>query len=102
MWKKYWSVFQYQAKCIQNDIVKSLRVGIPQYAMHVCEMHDLANYLSPPSMKGMSFESASWEFCKKDISEHIIPVVAKDRLPTSMQDELEDNHEEYFSILHEE
>ena len=80
---------------------KPLRVGIPQYAKRVCEMHDLENYLYPPSMKVMSFESASWEVCDKYISEHIIPVADKDWIPTSIQDELEDNHEYYCSILHE-
>ena len=101
MRKKHWIAFQDHAKCIHNDIVKPLRVGIPQYAKRVCEMHDLENYLYPPSMKVMSFESASWEVCDKDISKHVILVADKDGLPTSIQGELEDNHEDNCSILHE-
>ena len=60
VWKKHRSVFQDHVKYIHNDIVKPFRVVILQYAERVREMHDLENYLPPPSIKGVSFESASW------------------------------------------
>ena len=52
-------------------------------------------------MTGVSFESASWDIRDKEFSENDIRVATKGRLPTYIQDELGDNHEEYRSILHE-
>ena len=73
--------------------MKPFRVIILQYAEHIREIHDLANYLPPPSMKGMSFESTSWDIRDKLFSDNYICIATKDRLSTYMQDELEDNHE---------
>ena len=57
MWRKHPSVFQDHVKYVYNDIVKPFRVEILKYNRRVREMHDLAKYLPPPSIKGMSFES---------------------------------------------
>ena len=102
MWKKHRSVLQDHVKYIQNDIVKTFRSGILQYTKRVHEMHDLKNYLPPLQMKGVSFESARWDACDKEFSNQVICVSTKDGIPSSMQDELEDNHEDYLSILNEE
>ena len=61
---------------------------ILQYMDYVCDMHDLAKYLPPPLMKGGGFKASYWAVRKKCFNEDVIRVVTKDRLPTSMQDEL--------------
>ena len=65
MWSNHRSVLQYHLKYICNNIVKPFCVGILHYAERVQEMHDLAKYLPPPSMKGESFEEANWKVNKK-------------------------------------
>ena len=47
-------------KYIRNDIINTLKVKIICYSESVCDMHDLAKYLLPPSMKGDSGESYNW------------------------------------------
>ena len=61
MWKKHCSIFQDHVKYIHNDIFKTFRVGILQYAKHFCEMQDLAKYLLPPLMKDVGFKEDSWD-----------------------------------------
>ena len=82
--------------------MKPFRSGILPYAKRVREIHDLAKYLSPPLMKGVSFDSASWDVCGKEFSKQDIHVATKDGLTSYIQNSLENNHEGYHSILHEE
>ena len=82
--------------------MKPFRVVTFQYAERVCDLHYLAKYLSPPSTKGVSFESASWDVRDKEFSNKAIRVATKGRLSLSILDELEDNRKDYCSILHEE
>ena len=49
-------------------------------------MHDLAKYLTPPSMKGEGYYQADWTVRDKEFSENDIRVATRDELPTSMQD----------------
>ena len=102
MWKKHRIVFQDHVKYIHNGIVKPFRVGIIQYVKRVHDIHNLSKYLPPPSMKGDILESDSWDILDKEWSESEIFVAIKNRLPITMQDELEDNQEDYNSIAHEE
>ena len=62
MWRKHHSVYQDHLKYIRNYIVKPFRVKIIRYAERVREMHDLAKYLLPLSMKGESAEADNWTF----------------------------------------
>ena len=59
MCRKHRSIYQDHIKYIWNDIVKPFKVKIIRYAERVNEMHDLAKYLLPPSMKGESAEAAN-------------------------------------------
>ena len=59
MWRRHLSVYQTNLKYICNDIVNSFRVKILRYAERVIEMHDLARYLPPPSIKGVRAEEAN-------------------------------------------
>ena len=52
-------------------------------------------------MKGVGFKEDSWEVRNKGFSKDVIWVATKEGIPLSMQDELEDTHEEYLSITHE-
>ena len=54
-------------------------------------MQDLVKHLPPSSMKGDGYESASCKIHNKELSVDNILVEIKDGLPSSMQDELEDN-----------
>ena len=47
-------------KYIHNEIVQPFMVGILQYAECVPEMHKLAKYLPPPSVKERKFYQADW------------------------------------------
>ena len=64
-------------------------------------MHDLENHPPPHFMKGKSFEAYNWKVGDKELYVHEIRVVIKNGLPSSMQDELEDNQEEYRFLTHE-
>ena len=86
MWNKHRSVLQDHVKYIHNDIVKSFRVMILQYIKSLHDMHELAKYLPPPSMKGEIFKSASWGVCDKELYENEIRVEDKDGIPTSIHD----------------
>ena len=61
-------------------------------------MHDLANHLPPPLMKGKSFEADNWKVRDNEFSVHDIRSAVKDGLPSSMQDDLEDHPEDYHSL----
>ena len=101
MWRKHQKTFQDHVKYIHNDIVKSFRVGILQYADCIFKMHELAKYLPPPLTKGRYYNQVDWTDHEKESSENEIIVITKDRLPRCIQDELEDKIEDYCSILHE-
>ena len=64
-------------------------------------MHNLAKYKPPTSMKGNSFDEASWKVRNKELSVYENRVAIKDGLPSSMQDNLEDNKEDYRPLTHE-
>ena len=59
---------------------------IIQFTEHICEMHELAKYITPPSMKGKEYDEADWDVHDKELSENDICVATTDVLPTSMQD----------------
>ena len=56
MGRKHWSIFQDHVKYIHNDIVKPFRLIILQYAERARDMHNLAKYTPPPSMKGDEYD----------------------------------------------
>ena len=95
MWRKYRIIFQNHLKYICNDVVNPFRVTILHYVERVVEIHDLAKHLPPPFMKGGFYEAYNWKFCDKGFSVHEIRFAIKDLIPSSMQDELEDNQEDY-------
>ena len=81
MWRKNRSVFQDHLKYICNDTVKPFLVGILRYAKRIQDMHDLANNLPPPLMKGNGYEEYNWKFRNKEFSVHDIRVAIRDGLP---------------------
>ena len=101
MWRKYRSITQDHINYIRNDIVKPFKFRILRYSEHVIEMHDLSNYLPPPLIKGESAEADNWTFRNKEFTVSEIQLEVKYRLPSSMQDELEDHQEDYFSLTYE-
>ena len=52
-------------------------------------------------MNVAGFDSADWSVHNKEFNEDAILVSTKDRLHTSIQDELEDKHKVYRSKPHE-
>ena len=54
-------------------------------------MHELEEKLPHTLMKGGGYEAANWKFHDKGFSVHENQVAIKDGLPSSMQDELENN-----------
>ena len=60
MWRKHQSVYQEHMKYVCNDIVKLFKVRILYYAKRVRDMHELAKYLHPPSMKGEITMADNW------------------------------------------
>ena len=54
-------------KYVRNYIVKPFKVKILYYAKRVREMHDLAKYLPPPSMKGDIAMADNWSIHNKEI-----------------------------------
>ena len=61
MRRKNWPIFQDHVKYIHNNIVNPFMVRILQYAERVWELHNLAKYLPPPSMKGDEYDQADWD-----------------------------------------
>ena len=101
MWRKHRSIYQYHMKYVCNDILKPFRVSILHNTEHVREMHDLSKYLPTPPMKGESYEEANWKFLGQYFTVSEIRVATKQRLPSSIQDELDDHQEDYRSLSHE-
>ena len=52
-------------------------------------------------MKGDRYGTSNWDFRDIEFSKNYICVAIKDRLSSSMQDELEDNQEYYRSLAHD-
>ena len=101
MWKKHHSVYQDHMKYVCNDIVKPFKVKILRYAKRVRDMNDLLKYLTPPSMNGESEKAANWTIRNQEFTASEVRLEIKDRLPKSMQDELDDNTEDYRSLTYE-
>ena len=71
------------------------RVRILRYSERVRGVHDLAKYLPPLSIKGDRYEASNWKVRDQEFTISEIRVAIKDGLPSSMQDELDDHHEDY-------
>ena len=50
----------------RNDIVKPFKVKMLCYSERVRDMHDLAKYLPPPSMKGKIANTDNWNVRKQE------------------------------------
>ena len=81
--------------------MKSFKVKIIRYAKRVREIHELAKYLPPLSMKGKSAEADNWNVQNQEFTVSEIRLAIKDGLPSSMHDELEDHPEDYHSLTYE-
>ena len=68
MSRNHQSVNQDHLKYVWNYIVKTFYVRTLRYAKRVMEMHDLENYLPPPSMKGEKYEADNWKFHKQELT----------------------------------
>ena len=86
MWRKHQSVYQDHLRYIRNDIVNPLRVKIIRYAKRVREMHYLAKYLPPPSMKGDSAKADNCIVYNQEFTASEIQLAIKDGLSSSMED----------------
>ena len=64
MWRNNRRVYQDHMEYICNDIVKPLKVKILRYTERVRDMHELAKYFSPPSIKGNIAEADNWNVRK--------------------------------------
>ena len=71
--------------------MKPFCVVILRYAERIQVMHDLAKQLPSHLMKDNFYEAANWKLHDKELSVHDIRVTIRDRLPSSMHNELEDN-----------
>ena len=70
-------------------MVKPFKVKNLRYDERVREMHNLAKYLSPPSMKGKRSEEAIWTVRNQEFTASEIRLAIKDGLSSYMHDELE-------------
>ena len=86
---------------IWNDIVKLFKVKILCYDECLRDMHDLAKYHPPSSMKGDSAVAAYWTVRNQELTVSEIRLAIKNRIHSTMQDELEDNQEDYSSLNYE-
>ena len=80
--------------------MKPFRVFIINYNERVREIHNLEKYLPPPLMKGQDYNEADWEVRDKGLSENNICVAARDGLPISMRDELDEKDKYYQYVPH--
>ena len=90
MWRKHRRTLQYHVKYICNGSVNPFRFVILHYSEQIHEMHNLANYLPPTSMKGREYDETDWNVCDKELADHEICATSRGELPTSMKDELDD------------
>ena len=101
MWRKHQSVYQDHIKYVRNDTLKTSCVKILRYTEHVREIHDLAKYPPPTSMKGESYKAANWKVCDQEFTVSEICVAIKYGLPLFIQYELDSHQEGYHSLAHE-
>ena len=101
MGRKHRSVYQDHINYVCNDIVKPFKFKILCYAERVREMHDLAKYLPPPSMKGESKMAAKWSVRNEEFTNSDLQRSIKDGVPPKIMDELDDNIEDYRSLTYE-
>ena len=101
MGRKHRSVYQDHINYVCNDIVKPFKFKILCYAERVREMHDLAKYLPPPSMKGESKMAAKWSVRNEQFTNSDLQRSIKDGVPPKIMDELDDNIEDYRSLTYE-
>ena len=101
MWRKHRIVYQNVVKYVCNDIFKPFIVKIIRYAERVHDMHDLAKYLPPTSMKGESTMADNWNVRNEEFTISDLQLAIKDGLPKSMRDELDDHPEDYRSLTYE-
>ena len=73
-------------KYVTNDIVKPFKFKILRYTKRMHEMHDLAKYLPPPSIKGDSTMAANWSVRNEDFTTSDLRLAIKDRFPKTMRD----------------
>ena len=66
--EEHQSVYQDHLKYIRNDILKPSCVEIIRYTKRAMDMHKLAKYLPPPSMKGRNYEASNWKFRDQEFS----------------------------------
>ena len=85
-------------KYVCDDIVKPFKVKILRSSERMHETHDLAKYLPPPSMKGESAKADNWTVCNQEFTDGEVWLEIKDGIPKSMQDELDDHPEDYWSF----
>ena len=88
-------------KYVCNDIVKPLKVKILHYAKRICEMYDLAKYLTPASIKGESKMASNWSVRNKEFTSSDLRLVIKDRVPKTIRGELDDRPEDCCSLTYE-
>ena len=101
MWRNHQSAYQEHMKYVCNVIVKPFKVKTLCYTKRVREMHELAKYLLPPSMKGYSELAANWNVRDEEFTIIGIQLAIKDRLTKSMRDELDNHPEDYRSLTYE-
>ena len=94
MLQKHRSTFQNNVKYIHNYIVKPFRVIILHYSKSTHKIHELYKQLHIPFKEGKMYNPYNQRVCDNDITEYEI-CVAKDGLPTSVQDKMEDRDAEY-------
>ena len=100
MWRKHRSVYQDHMMYVRNYILKPFKVKTPRYAKRMHGMHDLAKYLTPPSMKGEIAMTANWSVRNEEFTTSDIRLAIKDGLQKSMRDELDDHTEDYRSLTY--
>ena len=88
-------------KYVCNNILKPFKVKILWYTERVCEIHDLAKYLPPPSMKGENAMADNWYARNKEFATSDLQLSINDRLPKSIRYELHDHTEDYRSLTYE-
>ena len=87
-------------KYVCNDILKPFKVKTIGYAERVREMHDLAKYLPPYSMKGESAMADNWNVRNKQFMISDLRLSIKYGISKSMRDELDDHPEDYRSLTY--
>ena len=81
MWIKHQRIYQDHLNYISNDIVNPFRVKIIHYDERFREIYDLARYIPPPSMKGISIEADNWTVRNQEFTVSDISLSIKDGLP---------------------